>query len=269
MRTGIQLLLLTITLTSVVKAESAVVGFFPGTSSIAAKSKSNITVAILLPYKSFWNLTTQSEYDACAPFCPWFRQMDSGADLAVQQVNNNPNILPETMVNIIRVAMPKNGPGGVAPVALEIAQNLENVVAVVGDVGDLSTSISGSVMSQYKIPMCGGTQNLPALSVTFSNRFGDDISEMLKKWKVKRVALVFDEDDIESTGERHYHGNRGNLDFSDILNEFKHTDARYIIVCAQAWSNSYYLVDAAKKMGMMSSKHVWITTQPAYSPDYS
>ncbi|KAI9330957.1 periplasmic binding protein-like I [Obelidium mucronatum] len=276
--------------------ESPVIGLFPGTSTITAKAKNNITIAVLLPYRSFWNLSTKAEYDACAPSCVWFRQMDSGAELAVQQVNSNPNIFPDTMINILRVQMPTI-PGGVAPVALEIAQNQKTVVAVVGDFADLSTAISGSVMSQYQIPMCGGTQNLPALSdrgnypyffrVTFSNRWGDDIAAVLKPWKVRRVAIVYDADDIESTGacldvkramfsnniiilsQRNYHGNHEDLDFSDILNEFKRVDARYVILCTQAWSNAYYLSELARKLGLMSPNHVWFSTQPPYPPDYS
>ncbi|KAJ3017302.1 UNVERIFIED_CONTAM: hypothetical protein HDU68_011758 [Siphonaria sp. JEL0065] len=148
-----------------------------------------------------------------------------------------------------------------------------------------------------QIPICGPDQNLPALSdrnnypyywrVTFSNRYGEDIATLLKLWKVGRVAMVFDADDIESTGacldikntlfshgviilaNRHYHGLKSDQDYADILNEFQRVDARYMILCAQAWSNSYYLVETASKMGLIDPKYAWFATQPPYPPDYS
>ncbi|KAJ3058426.1 hypothetical protein HDU99_006808, partial [Rhizoclosmatium hyalinum] len=156
--------------------------------------------------------------------------------------------------------------------------------------------ITAGVMSQFKIPFCGGVQNLPALSdrnnypyyfrPTFSNRYGQDFVTLLKLWNVKRVALVFDTDDIESKGAcldirnalfssgviilsfRHYHGLKTE-DYSDIINEFKRVDARYMFICAQAWSNSYYFAKQAMAMGMITPTHVWFATQPPYPPDYS
>ncbi|KAI9327033.1 periplasmic binding protein-like I [Obelidium mucronatum] len=277
-----------------------IIGFYPGTSTIPSKHKTNITIAFIFPYRSFWNFATQEEYDQCM-FCSWMRQMDSGAEMAVQEVNNRVDILPDTMVNILRVqgwnqqSLPGAGIGGAAPVALELATN-HNIVGAVGDVADQSTMITAGILSQFKIPMCGGTQNLPALSdkdnypyffrVTFSNKWGNDIAILLKHWKVGRVAMVYDADEIESAGacmdikgslfaanivilsSRRYHGLRSDNDFRNIVNEFLLVDARYIILCAQAWSNSYYLVDEAEKAGLINSEHVWVVTQPPYPPDY-
>ncbi|KAI9327031.1 periplasmic binding protein-like I [Obelidium mucronatum] len=278
-----------------------IIGFYPGTSTIPSKQKTNITIAFIFPYRSFWNFTTQDEYDQCM-FCSWMRQMDSGAEMAVQEVNNRVDILPDTMVNILRVqgwnqqSLPGAGIGGAAPVALELATN-HNIIGAVGDVADQSTMITAGILSQFKIPMCGGTQNLPALSdkdnypyffrVTFSNKWGDDIAILLNHWNVGRVAMVYDADEIQSTGacmdikrslfaanililsSRHYHGLRSDNDFHDILNEFRLVDARYIILCAQAWSSSYYLVEEAEKVGLLNPEHLWIVTQPPYPPDYS
>ncbi|KAI9339024.1 periplasmic binding protein-like I [Obelidium mucronatum] len=229
--------------------------------------------------------------------------MDAGAELAVLEVNNRSDILPDTMVNILRVQSwdwkvnPGNGIGGAAVPALEVGTNRLDVVGAVGDTAGLSTLVTAGVLSQFKIPICGGVQNLPALSdrnnypyfwrTTFSNRYGTDIVTLLKRWNVGRVAMVFDTDDIESKGacldiknalfssgiiilaNRYYHGLKNDEDYDSILGEFKRVDARYIILCAQAWSNSYYLVDRANSTGMISKKYAWFATQPPYPPDYS
>ncbi|KAJ3017082.1 UNVERIFIED_CONTAM: 3-hydroxy-3-methylglutaryl-coenzyme A (HMG-CoA) reductase isozyme [Siphonaria sp. JEL0065] len=207
------------------------------------------------------------------------------------------------MVNILRVqgwdqqVHPGDGIGGAAPVALEIATIHQDVIGVVGDIADQSTMITAGILSQFKIPLCGGTVNLPALSdkqnypyffrVTFSNKWGQDIAVLLKRWKVTRVAMIYDADDIEGTGacldiknslfssnivilaNRHYHGLRSDTDYDDIVSEFLLVDARYIILCAQAWGNSYYLAEAAEKAGLINPEHLWIVTQPPYPPDYS
>ncbi|KAJ3060200.1 hypothetical protein HDU99_006020, partial [Rhizoclosmatium hyalinum] len=79
--------------------------------------------------------------------------MDSGAELAVQLVNNNSAILPDTMVNIVRVQGWDNahttgdGVGGSVISALQIVQQTD-AVAVVGDTADYSTQLLGGVLSQ-------------------------------------------------------------------------------------------------------------------------
>ncbi|KAJ3019934.1 UNVERIFIED_CONTAM: hypothetical protein HDU68_010424 [Siphonaria sp. JEL0065] len=228
--------------------------------------------------------------------------MDSGGDFAVQLINNDPSILPTTMVNILRLqgwnnqATPHNGIGGIAPGVLEVASNYQNVIGAIGDTSSLSSMVSTGIFSQYKIPMCGGSQNLPALSnkenfpyyfrTTFANKWGNDIVQVLNLWKVTRVAMVYDMDDPESSQACldikqalfrdgiivltyvKYHGDH-DPDFSNVLTEFKLVDARYIILCAQGWSSSFDLVEAANTAGFISPKHVWFTTQPPYPSDYS
>ncbi|KAJ3260537.1 hypothetical protein HDU77_001293 [Chytriomyces hyalinus] len=228
--------------------------------------------------------------------------MDSGAELAVAEVNENPNILPNTLVNIVRVEGWdwKNEPGGgvgiAAASAIAIGEDLSGVVGVVGDTLGSSTLLSAAILSQYRIPMCGPVQNLPSLSnkenlpyfwrITFSNTWGRDVAALLARWKVGRVAMVVDTDDVEAAGacvdiklalshnfiilsERRYRGGRKDNNYSDIVNEFLRVDARYIILCASAWSASYELVRVANASGLISPKHVWIATNPPFPADYS
>ncbi|KAI8617945.1 periplasmic binding protein-like I [Chytriomyces sp. MP71] len=285
-----------------------VVGFFPGTSNIPSKGKSNITIAFALPYNTIWNLTTMEEYQNCLS-CSWIRQMDSGAELAVQNINNNPDVLPDTTVNILRIhawdeqyqfagiARPKNGIGGAAVPAIQIGEQLTDVIGVVGETASESTMITAAVLSQYQIPICGGIQNSPILSnkinypyytrVTSSNKWGDQLSLLLGHWNVKRVAIITDIDDVESSGacydiqkslqrdgvkillKRNYHSHYNDSDFQEIVNNIKLVDARYTVLCAQSYSPSYNLVMTAKNSGLLSDSYVWIVTNPPYPIDYS
>ncbi|KAJ3025205.1 UNVERIFIED_CONTAM: hypothetical protein HDU68_007361 [Siphonaria sp. JEL0065] len=203
------------------------------------------------------------------------------------------------MVNILRVQSWDHnfqGPGTAATSALHVAMNYPEVIAAFGDTVGLSTMMTAGVLSQYQIPMCGGEQNRPALSdkgnypyffrVSFSNKWGAAIATLLDHWNVKRVALVYDIDDSESIGayldikqqldaigitilaRRYYHGYDSMIDFTDMLENFKLVDARYIILCAQGWSPSYDLAVRAKELGLISPNHAWIVTNPPFPRDY-
>ncbi|KAJ3027806.1 UNVERIFIED_CONTAM: hypothetical protein HDU68_003089 [Siphonaria sp. JEL0065] len=150
--------------------------------------------------------------------------MDSAAELAVNEINRREDVLGSSIVNILRVqswvelsgSQAERGStnlqsvGGSIIPPLQIATSHPDVIAAIGDTADQSTMITASVFSQYKIPMCGGSQNLPALSdkdnypyfwrVSYSNKWGRDVGVLLKVWKVTRVAIVYDADDIESVG---------------------------------------------------------------------
>ncbi|KAJ3028862.1 UNVERIFIED_CONTAM: hypothetical protein HDU68_000735 [Siphonaria sp. JEL0065] len=220
------------------------------------------------------------EYDNCGLYCQWIQEMHAGTELAILEINNRSDILPDTMVNILRVQgwdsnnIPGGSVGGAAVVALEVVTKHPEVIGVIGDTQDPSTMLSAGVFSQFKIPMCGSNQNIPLLSdknnypyffrVTFNYKFGQDIVKLLKMWKVKRVAIVHNFDDAEASGacadirnalysngfiiltHRYYHGYAPFVDFGDIAREIKRVDARYIIHCDQAWSASYNFVLDAK-----------------------
>ncbi|KAJ3299044.1 hypothetical protein HDU79_000003 [Rhizoclosmatium sp. JEL0117] len=211
------------------------------------------------------------------------------------------------MVNILRVqswdqqtlngaTSQGDGIGGTAVSVMQLVENNHNVVAVYGDTSDLSTKLSAQMLSQFKIPMCGGVQNLPQLSdknnfpyffrSSGSGKWGRDFSVILTKWKIKRVSIVYDADDIDSVGacldvktylfqnniivlsNRGYRGNNPHVNFQDIASELVRVDARYVILCAQSWSSSYGLIDAANQTGLISPNHVWFATNAPFPSDY-
>ncbi|KAJ3299045.1 hypothetical protein HDU79_000004 [Rhizoclosmatium sp. JEL0117] len=208
------------------------------------------------------------------------------------------------MVNIVRVqswdqrlSVPGDGLGGAAVAALELVSKFPNVIGATGESSDLSTKITAGVLGQFQIPFAGGVQNLPVLSnknnypyffrTTYSGMYGSDIAKLLNVWNVTRVAILFDSADVASVqasedvqrfmNANHiivlsyssYNGYSSDIDFSQILGELKRVEARYIILCAQGWSNSYSLVVQAKNMNLISPNHVWFVTNPPYPQDYS
>ncbi|ORY44513.1 periplasmic binding protein-like I [Rhizoclosmatium globosum] len=234
-----------------------IIGFYPGTSTLPSKRLSNITIAIMLPYKSFWNLTTPNDYANCS-ICPWMREMDSAAELVVNQINNSSDILPNTMVNIVRVqswdqrlSVPGDGLGGAAVAALELVSKFPNITA--------------GVLGQFQIPFSGGVQNLPVLSnknnYPYFFRTTYSASEDVQRFMNANHIIVL--------SYSSYNGYSTDIDFSQILGELKRVEARYIILCAQGWSNSYSLVVQAKNMNLISPNHVWFVTNPPYPQDYS
>ncbi|KAI9327034.1 periplasmic binding protein-like I [Obelidium mucronatum] len=273
-----------------------VVGFFPQESPIPLKQQNNITIAFMLPYQTFWNIPNATDHN---PDATWYMQMDAAAELAVIRINSDPEILPKTTVNILRVNNWDHsigsdmGLGGMAVVAMETVFDSHNVLGVYAKTVDSISLVAAGIFSQLQMPMCGGDQNLPTLSdkqnypyfyrVTFSAKWGSPFNLLLKQWNVKRVAMVYDGTDKESIGgcldirnalfssnvivlDYRYYMHES--DFDAILEEFKAVDARYIILCAQSWSNSYNLLERANQTGLVSPNHVWLATNPPIPEDY-
>ncbi|KAI8607486.1 periplasmic binding protein-like I, partial [Chytriomyces sp. MP71] len=152
------------------------------------------------------NLTLLQDY---SQFGAWFYWNQLAATLAVEDINNDPNILPDTKIQIKRfnnfaVGSNENGKfasGGQAiATAIEIIQNHTDVVAVFGDFLAKTTIYDNAVFSYNKIPFCGATQtsmnllnrnNYPYYfqTMTFAG-IGKSIALMLNAWNVKRMAVI-------------------------------------------------------------------------------
>ncbi|KAI9340932.1 periplasmic binding protein-like I [Obelidium mucronatum] len=278
---------------------NSILGFFPGSSSISAKQDRNLTIAFILPYNYFWAVDTSEEYEICGGDCSFFRQMDSAAELVVQMVNNNTNVLPNTMVNILRVhEWDTNGwglVGDIAPATLSLVDHESKPVAAYGTTSSVRGSIAAGVLSQFRMPFCAGSLNSPSLSnkqnypyffrPTYGNTWGKDMSNLFSRWNVKRIGMVFDSSDEESRlacvdikaalfsrgmtllTSLPYKGNVVEFDFNNIMRELSNVDARYIVVCAQGWSQAFDLVVAANHTGLISKDHVWTFTNVPYPAD--
>ncbi|KAI9340931.1 periplasmic binding protein-like I [Obelidium mucronatum] len=276
---------------------SAILGFYPGVSDLSSKYDSNLTIAFILPYNHFWNMTTHEEYEDCGDDCVFFREMDSAAEWMVNIINNSSEILPNTMVNILRVHEWDIGDasfGDVAPATLSLIEDASNPVVVYGTSSSTRGALAAGILSQFKIPLCAGSLNSPKLSnkanypyffrPTFGNTWGKSIATLYSRWGVKQVSMVFDSYDEESrlacldikaalfaAGVRFlavlsYKGNRKGIDFSGITQELRKVDARYIVLCAQGWSESFSLILAANRTGLISKDHVWTVTNVPYPP---
>ncbi|KAI9340933.1 periplasmic binding protein-like I [Obelidium mucronatum] len=291
-------LLVLLTYGSIMPVASPIVGLFPGTSSIRSKHESNLTIAFILPYVHFWEMKTAEEYATCGGDCGFFRQMDSAAEWVVNMINNRTDILPNTMVNILRVhEWGENGwtVGDIAPASMALAEHPSKPIAAFGTTSSTRGSLATGILSQYKIPHCAGSLNSPVLSnkhnypyffrPTYANKWGNDMANLFSGWKVKRIGMVFDSYDDESrlacldikaglfaqgiaiVSYLHYHGHVQNINFTTIAQELAHADVRYIIVCAQGWSQSFNLILAANETGLISKNHVWTFTNVPYPPD--
>ncbi|KAJ3025204.1 UNVERIFIED_CONTAM: hypothetical protein HDU68_007360 [Siphonaria sp. JEL0065] len=203
--------------------------------------------------------------------------MDSAAELVVAAINNSSDILPETVVNILRIQSWDNyfpGSGSATTGALHVAMNHPGLVLHSSEVYPIVAYIFADVIAAF-----GDT-----------SEFNNEGFILKNTWRlfrnVRRVALVYDIDDIESAGaykdiktelqkkgviilvSRYYHGRGSHIDFTDILDDLKLVDARYIILCAQSWTPSYDLVNEASKTGLVSPNHLWIVTNQPYPADY-
>ncbi|KAJ3327550.1 hypothetical protein HDU76_011559 [Blyttiomyces sp. JEL0837] len=167
-----------------------------GTTIPARKYRTNFTLVLFQPY-------------AVGSFYSWVSQRDAQVELAVQEINQDPAILPDTYVNLVRANGwdPDTGrmdyntmdSGGYA-IASAFNVSQSNVNAVVGGYYSKTAIFSVEVYSYYQIPFCGSDLTSPTLSdknrypyffrMGTGDGFGDYIAQLLQYWKVTRVALV-------------------------------------------------------------------------------
>ncbi|KAJ3287571.1 hypothetical protein HDU76_007802, partial [Blyttiomyces sp. JEL0837] len=255
----------------------------------ASKYRTNITLAL------FW------DYARTPYYYPDVVSRDTQCELAVNETNADPDILPNTYVNIVRFNSwdPKLAKsrgvrsGGHAAVQAIAAAN-SGAMGVIGELFDRTTVYAAEVFSQYKMPYCGATQGIDKLSdknlfeyffrVHSSGRIlGPAILSLLQHWEVKRVAIVVDTSlDFQAFARSLEHVLMGTSvkliqrltilanmvhqsDYSQIYQQLKAVDARYIVIFTQA----PYVADIyfhARNYSLVGEKYVWISPTP---PDAS
>ncbi|KAI8840766.1 periplasmic binding protein-like I [Chytriomyces cf. hyalinus JEL632] len=143
--------------------------------------------------------------------------MDLSVQLAVDQMNADPNVLPGIHVNIKRFS--DCGPyypsvaelwggktGGYAStvMATDIIDNHPDVVGVIAMQSSSVARYSAEVLSFAQIPMCSGSVGSPRLSNKPNYPYfyrtidgagiGEHFYQFLKLWNVGRVAFIYQKD---------------------------------------------------------------------------
>ncbi|KAJ3100375.1 hypothetical protein HDU97_002250 [Phlyctochytrium planicorne] len=154
------------------------------------------------------------------------RTIESAAELAVNEINDDATILPQTEVKIQRVnewdpKYPNDydsfDSGGYSLVAAINVTKQYNVTGAIGGLWDKTTIFNGEIFSHYKIPFCGASQTSLTLSDKYNYPYffrmqpgtgiGNHLLLLLQRWNVTKVAMILgpddrntaDANDIEST----------------------------------------------------------------------
>ncbi|KAI9344213.1 periplasmic binding protein-like I [Zopfochytrium polystomum] len=262
-----------------------------------AAKQNNINIGFFLPYElKDSNSTTTDPTSISGNVIA----NDAAAELAVQDVNSNPNVLSNTNVNILRFNNwdPKFATqytlvdsGGYSSVAAIKAVTLNNTAIAFGDYFSNTTSFTAEILSYYKVPFCGSTQDDPGLSDksnfgsffrtqpasavgayfvrlfsvwnvtrvsiivgsdTFSSSYGDDISLAISTTNISVISKLIITPEMQNA--RDYSYPLGVLDLSDT---------RYFIIAAggNLTADFYY---AARDRGLTGSTYVWLGTSLPY-----
>ncbi|KAJ3298091.1 hypothetical protein HDU79_000492 [Rhizoclosmatium sp. JEL0117] len=285
--------------------------------------KYNITLAFVGNYCDFEHLqisgSTVSNYTISAElsmqqinsFAGYTYWPDIGSLAAVQEVNSSPNILPDFNIVVKRFSdcglyWPtvlddySGASGGFATSVMfsDIADRNTDVLAVVGN--EYSTTCRGpaEALSIQKIPYCSSSSGSPRLSdknkypyfwrTITARGIGEHMYQVLRIWNVKRIAVVYQEDDelglynqlitytaaldiIESMQNHNIlivtqFGLRTNYNAKDIeylTLMLKFVDARYIILSAQTEFSSS-LLKKMQEHGMIGPQYVWFGFIPVF-----
>ncbi|KAJ3402356.1 hypothetical protein HDU80_005172 [Chytriomyces hyalinus] len=147
----------------------------------------------------------------------WTYLPDMAVIAAVNQINQNPNILPGVHVNLKRFTdcgefdpsadfeyAGNSGGYASAVTAHDIIDVHKDVVAVVGNQYSSAAKGLNEILSTNKIPVCMASTASPRFSDrnlypfvfrTITNHYAKGTLLLLKKWKVSRVAVIYQNDD--------------------------------------------------------------------------
>ncbi|KAJ3321519.1 hypothetical protein HDU76_014076 [Blyttiomyces sp. JEL0837] len=245
-----------------------------------AKYRTNITLAMFGPYSVGDDFSDMLMRDA-------------QIELAVNEINQDPNILPNTYVKIARYnnfdpdkSLISNDviSGGYSMLqAMKVAT--DGVTAVVGEYFSRTTIKSGEVFSYYQIPLCGTNQASPVLSdknrypyfIRMQNGrgYGRYFYQYLKSVGANKVAIITDYDQLDVTGGidiandftakgvkilTKIYLSRDTIkarDYNESYTTLKNSDARYFVFLG----NSQFIADfmfLSYWHGLISPRYVWL-----------
>ncbi|KAJ3301699.1 hypothetical protein HDU76_005671 [Blyttiomyces sp. JEL0837] len=212
--------------------------------------------------------------------------------LAVNEINNSSDILPDTHINLVRYNSwdpeavddwwTTDSGGYSAVTAMKMVE--DGVHLVFGEAFSKTTRFSAQVLSHYQVPLCGALQGSLELSnknlykyfyrMHFGSGYGKYVVRLLKHWNVRRVAIVagFDSLSLAQVADVESNLSKQGIklitkvsltpsmvltsDYSLSYNILKAADARYILIMADADSISDYYYNSAA-YDLINPKILW------------
>ncbi|KAJ3029303.1 UNVERIFIED_CONTAM: hypothetical protein HDU68_012540 [Siphonaria sp. JEL0065] len=292
-------------------------------SVLESKKQSSVTVAITGPYgwlpglkyngsevvggmeklpiAALSNLTLWN-YDSW-----WFWNQEALA-IAIDEVNNDPNILPNTTIIVRRFNNIYGKPNSAFDIALanDIGTNKKDIVAVFSGFSDFRRL--AQIYAQYQIPMCIGDSLDPRLdsrskypysfqTLPSMNSFAQSIMLTLKYWNVKRVAMLDDGGFFAAKGSwcatianvleqngflilakipLRRTATISSATLSSVGDSLTRADARYFILCGSPTTTANVYYGFAKRKQLVGNDFVWfsmnkpdtVLAKQIYGPDY-
>ncbi|KAJ3236876.1 hypothetical protein HDU81_010241 [Chytriomyces hyalinus] len=274
----------------------------------------NITLGIIGNYCCFKNIVYEGSYASnfSVNYDPsivtmegnsgWTYLPDMAVIAAVNRINQSPHILPGIHVNIKRFTdcghydpsanleyAGNSGGYASAVTAHDILEVHKDVVAIVGNQYSSAARGFNEILSSNKIPVCMASTASPRFSDrnlypyvfrTITTHHAKGTLLLLQKWKVTRVAVIYQNDD--DIGLSEWKAVRGACDaagiridanigvqgnFGDATAEWVHqtllqADARYIVVTGQSIFIDT-VIAAVAGLGILGPQFVWITNNLA------
>ncbi|KAJ3029119.1 UNVERIFIED_CONTAM: hypothetical protein HDU68_000074 [Siphonaria sp. JEL0065] len=243
-----------------------------------------------------WTAVNMSNYisDFFRPtaFGVWYWE-DISADLAVQNINADPTILPGIHINIKRFndrGPPFKSPGYTMAETMPEIEADPNIVAIFGDFDRKTTTYSAEMMSLAQLPFCGvETFSFPMLNrykypylmqIMSISGFGETLYQLLLNWNVQRIAILYSYSNKDMGGSAlhaaDYISARGinvlikmNSDLGSqpggieyIAQMLKIVDARYIVICTDVFSIANVYYSLAARNASVGPGYVWIGNGP-------
>ncbi|KAJ3120652.1 hypothetical protein HK101_006905, partial [Irineochytrium annulatum] len=205
------------------------------------------------------------------------RSLAAAVELAIDQVNNRTDILPNTHVNVVRVNTwdPAANPvwtastsGGYALSQIADAMASMPVAGIIGDFFSRSTILTAEAATYYKKPFCGASQGTTVLSdknnypyfyrMQVAKGAGAHVLTLMKQWGISRIAMLQSADTLSASYATDIGGAlsaagisvtyieisaamEDSHDFSHTVSLIKSYDLRYIFLSAASdMINSFY-----------------------------
>ncbi|KAI9352192.1 periplasmic binding protein-like I [Obelidium mucronatum] len=215
-----------------------------------------------------------------------FAWNDLGATIAIQELNNNPNILPNTTIKIKRFNNHRKGKDNPGFAMVEginnIYENHPDVIAIHGDLYSAVTDYTAALATYLKLPFCGSAQfSFSLVSRTKYSYFfqtkalvgaSDAALLLLNMWNVKNIILISRPARADRIKAKLLAGHirlttvtlptkstlsDGDVDF--IASQIGISGANYILIMAEPATIGQIYFRLAKQKQYVGPKYVWMS----------